>query len=296
MSETERPAKLPRVFGFHSVADVTSISSHNRDENSTSASTTKKLKLIMGCSYLPKENGSNPKGEDSHFICEKEQVFGIADGVGGWAKKGIDAGIYARELMFNSAMAVQSDGLKGSVDPLTVLKEAYSNTKALGSSTACIVALKDDNCLHFANVGDSGFLLIRGDRVIYKSQPQQRGFNCPFQLGNNVKSDRPSSAFEFRVEIMDGDIIVAGTDGLFDNLYEDNIMVAMKKVTDRVGMYPYWVARMIAEDARIISKDKDIPSPFSLASKKAGYTHSGGKIDDITVLVAHVISSPTNFT
>ncbi|KAJ4981266.1 hypothetical protein NE237_032103 [Protea cynaroides] len=223
MLETVRPAKLPRLSSFHSVVDVTSIPSHNRDENDTLAST-KKLKLIMGHIYLPKENGSNPKWEDSHFICEKGQVFSIADGANGWAKKGIDAEIYIRELIVRIFNASE-DGLKGSVDPLTVIKEAYSNTKELGSSTACIVALKDYNIK----------ILSNGP---YKSQPQQHGLNCPFQLGNN----------EFKVKVMDGDVIVGGTDGL------------------RVGMYPYWVARMIVEDARIISNDKYIPSLFSLAS------------------------------
>ncbi|KAJ4974088.1 hypothetical protein NE237_007262 [Protea cynaroides] len=177
----------------------------------------------MGYFYLPKENGLTPKGDDSHFICEEDDVFGIADGVGSWAKKGIDAGKYARELMTNCIMAVQYEP-KGFIHPLSILEKAYSNTKAEGSSTACIVALTNDNCLHFANVGDSGFVVIRGDSVIYGSPTQQRRFNCPFQLGNHAHNDEPSSAYEFKVPVEEGDVVVAGTDGLFDNLFAENIV------------------------------------------------------------------------
>lgn len=66
----------------------------------------------------------------------------MADGVGGWADLGVDAGQYARELMMNSLHAIQEEP-KGCIDPLRVLEKAYSITKARGSSTACIIALTD---------------------------------------------------------------------------------------------------------------------------------------------------------
>ncbi|XP_042477817.1 probable protein phosphatase 2C 80 [Macadamia integrifolia] len=293
MSDMERPAKIPRFCGSESIADTTKLFPLLlRDEDGILKSAGKRsVKLIMDCCSLPKENGSSPQGEDSYFICDCEQVFGVADGVGGWAKKGIDAGEYARELMLNSATEVK-ELPRGSVNPLSVLKEAYSKTKAQGSSTACIVALREeDNSLRCANVGDSGFMVIRGDSIIYRSQTQQRSFNCPFQLGNHSKSDTPNSAIEFKVEIEEGDVIVAGTDGLFDNLFDENIIQAVKEMTGYIGIYPYGTAWAIAEMAKMISKDKYLVTPFSLGAEMAGYTHFGGKIDDITVVVAYVVSS-----
>jgi|UniRef100_A0A2K1YI60 protein phosphatase PTC7 len=52
------------------------------------------LKMNLGFCYLPKKLESNPEslGEDAHFICQKRQTFGVADGVGGWAMKGIVMG------------------------------------------------------------------------------------------------------------------------------------------------------------------------------------------------------------
>lgn len=84
-------------------------------------------------------------GEDAHFICADEQVIGVADGVGGWADCGIDAGLYAQELMSNSVKAIQ-EAPSSDIDPLRVLEKAHAATKALGSSTACIIALKEQVC------------------------------------------------------------------------------------------------------------------------------------------------------
>ncbi|KAF3650564.1 putative uric acid degradation bifunctional protein TTL-like isoform X1 [Capsicum annuum] len=55
--------------------------------------------MVAGSFYIPKVNDEKPLGEDASFICVKEQTIGVADGVGGWAKKGIDSGVYSRELM-----------------------------------------------------------------------------------------------------------------------------------------------------------------------------------------------------
>lgn len=100
------------------------------------------LKLLSGSCYLPHPDKEETGGEDAHFICVDEHAIGVADGVGGWADHGVDAGKYARELMSNSVSAIQEEP-KGSVDPARVLKKAHISTKAKGSSTACIIALTE---------------------------------------------------------------------------------------------------------------------------------------------------------
>ena len=53
----------------------------------------------------------------------------------------------------------------------------------IGSSTACMVALhKEKSILHTANLGDSGFVVIRKNIIVHRSQEQQHYFNSPFQL------------------------------------------------------------------------------------------------------------------
>lgn len=77
-----------------------------------SAKKPKKLRLKMevsGAFYIPKQNPSKPLGEDAYFLSPEYNAFGVADGVGGWAKHGVDAGRYARLLMRNSLNAISTN-------------------------------------------------------------------------------------------------------------------------------------------------------------------------------------------
>ena len=63
-----------------------------------------------------------------------------------------------------------------------------------GSATVCILVLEGAR-LHAANLGDSGFWVLRGRKVVHRSPQQQHAFNWPFQLGSpGSRSDTPSSA------------------------------------------------------------------------------------------------------
>ncbi|XP_022858282.1 probable protein phosphatase 2C 55 isoform X2 [Olea europaea var. sylvestris] len=100
------------------------------------------LKLLFGACYMPHSAKEETGGEDAHFIYVDEQAIGVAEGVDGWAHVGINAGEYARELMTNSVPAIR-DEPNGDIDPLQVLEKVQAKTKAMGSSTACIIALKN---------------------------------------------------------------------------------------------------------------------------------------------------------
>ncbi|XP_022858283.1 probable protein phosphatase 2C 55 isoform X3 [Olea europaea var. sylvestris] len=68
------------------------------------------LKLLFGACYMPHSAKEETGGEDAHFIYVDEQAIGVAEGVDGWAH---------------------------------VLEKVQAKTKAMGSSTACIIALKN---------------------------------------------------------------------------------------------------------------------------------------------------------
>ncbi|KAF9596043.1 hypothetical protein IFM89_006970 [Coptis chinensis] len=244
------------------------------------------LKLVSGSFYIPKDDDSKPEGEDAHFVCEEEQTIGVADGVGGWAKYGIDAGEYARELMSNCELAIKNEP-RGCVDPQRVLNSAYSDTLGLGSSTACIITLRNKS-LHAVNVGDSGFRVFRrGEGCVYRSPVQQHQFNCPYQLG--ITKDHPSSAEVLEVPIEDGDVIIVGSDGLFDNVFDSEIEELVNQgITN--GQKADEIACTIADLALYNSFDRFRKTPFSMEARKARVQHCGGKIDDISVIVAFVVS------
>ncbi|WOK91619.1 putative protein phosphatase 2C 55 [Canna indica] len=249
----------------------------------------KSFKLLSGSCYLPHPDKEETGGEDAHFICVTEQAIGVADGVGGWADVGVDAGLYARELMSNSVNAIREEP-KGSVDPLRVLEKAYSITKARGSSTACIIALTDQQGIHATNLGDSGFIIVRDGSTIFRSPVQQHDFNFTYQLESGNGSDLPSSAQVFNVPVASGDVIVAGTDGLFDNLYNNEITAVVVHAV-RAGLEPQITAQKIAALARQRAQDRNRQTPFSTAAQDAGYRYYGGKLDDITVVVSYIALS-----
>eukprot|EP00826_Nyctotherus_ovalis_P046479 TRINITY_DN5258_c0_g1_i1.p1 TRINITY_DN5258_c0_g1~~TRINITY_DN5258_c0_g1_i1.p1 ORF type:complete len:139 (+),score=8.74 TRINITY_DN5258_c0_g1_i1:418-834(+) len=68
-------------------------------------------------------------------------------------------------------------------DPKSILIAAVNKTTVTGSSTCCIASLSDT--LNFANLGDSGFLLLRHSNnsleTVFKSSEQCHGFNFPYQ-------------------------------------------------------------------------------------------------------------------
>lgn len=250
------------------------------------------MKMVCGSFYLSKESENRSVlGEDAHFICAEENTIGVADGVGGWALSGVDAGEYARKLMDNSAMAVHNQHRKSGVDPKEVLHEAYANTKnILGTSTACIVTFNNkDGTLHAVNVGDSGFMLFRDNKCVYESPIRQHYFNCPLQLGTG-SNDGPQSATEIKVKVLrPGDVIVLGTDGLLDNVSPGEIE---KVLEENTIVEPEMLAWIIAEQLAFRnSEDVNRLTPFAIAAHEAGVEHIGGKRDDVTVIVGHIIEA-----
>lgn len=66
--------------------------------------------------------------------------------------------------------------------------ESAQEKKVYGSSTACLLSLEfyetsEYSLLSSCNVGDSGYMIIRDKKVLFKSQSQSHRYNAPFQLG-----------------------------------------------------------------------------------------------------------------
>jgi protein phosphatase PTC7 len=161
------------------------------------------MRLVATACQIPHPAKKATGGEDAYFMRydSNTTVLGVADGVGGWASRGVDAGLYARELMSHCydyfadhANNKSEEGMPSAMRPVESLEYAHAKTKILGSSTACVLLLDGQNSndsngnicqggvLHAANVGDSGYIIIRNGKILFESTPQQHGFNFPFQL------------------------------------------------------------------------------------------------------------------
>ena len=222
-------------------------------------------------------------GEDASFVSEDGYALGVFDGVGGWAGTGVDPAVYSRSLASECAAAHK---LTGSCSPKELLERAWLNSQRVtGSSTACCVTLHG-NTLRGANVGDSGFLVVRQGALFYRQKEQQHGFNFPFQLGTG-STDTPNDADCVELELQAGDVVVASTDGVGDNLFPEEIVSIVGEGLT-LGKSEAEIATRIAQVASGRANSATGRSPFEQSARQNGYEYSGGKLDDITVVVAIV--------
>lgn len=269
-----------------------------------------KLKKFLTISsevvFSPKNKSTrlNPKklfecGEDAFFTFHNKKLnsfsFGVADGVGGWAESGVDPSEFAWQLMINCKEESEKDVLV----PKQILRNAFQKIHKekqveAGSSTACLatITLNDPPNLYLANLGDSGLMIVRENKLLYKTNEQQHYFNCPYQLSvvpekmkrrGNIE-DTAEKAFEAKIELKEGDLIVVGTDGLFDNVSHQKICSLTSTSEDLKE-----ISKKILLEAEKCAKGEE-DTPFSINAKKHGYNYEGGKVDDITIIVCKIES------
>lgn len=249
-----------------------------------------RLVFSSGAAMLPHPDKASRGGEDSFFIADHQAAVGVADGVGGWAEIGVDAGAYARLLMVHAkeaADAAADDVAAGTLSAQAILESAFYRTNVQGSSTACVLVV-NGTTLSASNLGDSGFVLVRDGAATFQCPQQQHNFNFPFQLGSaDSMSDQPQAAMRFELQVQPGDIIVTGSDGLWDNIFAEEAATIASKCRDK-GETATTAAQVLCRYARMRASDAKYHSPFSYAAIQAGYVYLGGKMDDITVVVSYV--------
>jgi len=192
------------------------------------------------------------------------------------------------------------------LDPIKIINKAYNKIAAIGSATAVVCVLNGSE-LSCANIGDSGFLLIRfSDKnspyILQDSKPQQHTFNTPFQLTKlptiaqiekklkqkgytydqiskviaqfnrqEFCKDAPEAAQLYKIDIQEGDLLIVATDGVFDNLFQDEIIDIIKnaiKGRSYSSVKPQEIATAIANRAYNKSKSRSEKTPFSETVRK----------------------------
>lgn len=227
--------------------------------------------------------------------CSQKLLVAVADGVGGWATVGIDAGHYARELLAGVQAAYVTANLNDA-DPKHLLQQAYNSlaVSTQGSCTACVTVF-EGGLLKVCNLGDSGVIGYRRGRIFVRTDEQQHYFNCPFQLGSEGEdtiSDHPDAAISFVVPIEPLDIVVLASDGLFDNLSDHRIITIIHQHVEHYGRTQNGqlsqkaldvLASRLVEEANVCAKSSMV-TPFGCKALQSGQRHVGGKPDDVTVV------------
>jgi len=243
-----------------------------------------------------KEDGH--AGEDAYFKCFSENGktygIGVADGVYMWSEYGIDAGQFSKALM----TVAKEEVFKNAISVTEVIKRAVDSVKQesiRGSSTLCCCLVDTvRGTAQIANLGDSGVVILNESGVKFKTPQQEHSFGYPFQVGHQEQSDRPEDALVSAVGLESGDIVIVGTDGLFDNLAEEDAITmafdVQKLFSDScMGTRATRLANELGNRAFLNSMDKWMETPYSKAATEAfDMVYSGGKKDDITVIVSIV--------
>lgn len=247
------------------------------------------LELSMGVANRPRDDKVSDGGDDAWFITNSViNAVGVADGVGSWRSRGINAGECARELM---ELCRQQFVDNLDISPTSVLEYSIPKLRSAGSTTILIAKITEEGFLSVAQIGDSDLVVFRRNFVAFQTLPQQHRHNLPYQVGRS-EPDSASDAQTYELSVQVGDIIVLGTDGLWDNLYASQVLQIITEATDQS---PAALARLLTDRAYVASNQDNIWSPFAQRAYEQGIikdtdfeSHLGGKPDDITVVVCRV--------
>ncbi|KAL9112000.1 MAG: hypothetical protein Q9227_003620 [Pyrenula ochraceoflavens] len=192
-------------------------------------------------------------GEDAFFVSKISRdpdriAFGIADGVGGWRDSGVNPADFSHGLCSQMALAATrwpedfANLAPGKLMHYGYAAVLHDENIGAGGSTACVGCVSADGRLQIANLGDSGYLLLRTGRVHHYSNPQTHAFNTPYQLsvvppqilarasvfGGLPYLDTPSKADVSENTLQEGDVLILATDGVWDNLNSQDLLQIVK--------------------------------------------------------------------
>jgi len=278
------------------------------------------LELLFGATALPHPGKRQSGGEDAFFADTSIGAFGVADGVGGSATDTIDPGEFSRQMLklCHDSLCSSDDGLRGAVVEAAEAFDAQSDAVG-GSATLLLGQLAPETgSLQLLNVGDSTVLVLRPSRrrlhgynepvrwprLVARTHEAQHYFNCPYQVcAETLAEVVMDRADELQVTLRPGDVVVAATDGLLDNIFESHVQelvagylraLAADEAAEVTAALNALAARLakLANTVGLREGDLSTRTPFAEAARAEGIIGvDGGKLDDVTVVCGLVRST-----
>lgn len=277
----------------------------------------------------PKVDGELLRGitnGDDAIIIDGQNFLAVNDGVGAWAQKERGhAALWSRliahywaaetERVFREAQEKGTDKDKylklDDIFPVDYLDVAFNKTneatnagqenQIMGTTTASSAILhhrgQDEPVVLATSLGDCAVMIIRPEKetLQYQSKEDWHWFDCPRQLGTNSPDTPKNNAFMDKVDVKEGDVVLCLSDGVTDNLYEEEITEwvshAIKKWNDNAKEAEdgiVYVARTLMNAAKEVAMDPYAGSPYMSRAVDEGLAAEGGKLDDISVVVGLV--------
>lgn len=190
--------------------------------------------------------------------------LGLCDGVSGVFQLGISPDEFPREFLGKCGQLLQprlaelatrgktaeTAGRDASTWLTGLVEQAYDGTTVKGATTLILTALRESN-LVTACIGDSGLLVLRPTnkrplrlRTVFKTEPGRYDARRPLQVqrlpGFTEVNARQviQGAMVSTTPVQPGDLLVLGSDGLFDNLSDTDIRMVLERVCTPQGFGP----------------------------------------------------------
>ena len=241
------------------------------------------LEIEIGAHILPHPEKVSWGGEDATFV--KGRTFGVFDGVSG-AEKLEGVPLYSRTLAdeMKKQCGMSGETVQDMTDYLANAA-SYADSAATGASTAVVASIGENGFLQALNVGDSCCMIVRNGKVTAKTREISHYWECPYQLSED-SPDQPKDGTKLNVELISGDVVIMGSDGIFDNI-NDNIILDL--VAESSTTKPTPLAKKICDVSREVSLDTTAVTPYAKLAKRRGdadYRDGlGGKVDDVSCIV-----------
>jgi len=261
--------------------------------------------------------------KDADATLVSPMLVGIADGVSQIEEFGIDASELPNELLNaveEQAVSQLLPGLETEdyLGPISMMREAYESTTSHGSTTILTATMDNSTRIHgklhpmiaVCSIGDCEILLLRRSqegRLVpaFNTEMQRVGGNAqaPLQLARVDETIDPNFDERTMIEVIEkgsavhcisayeGDIVVLGTDGVFDNLFIDEVVAICDEMLyqppgskfkpidrSRFGQ----VAKRVVKECHA----KTIPGADGFKDCPIG---KGGKVDDTSCVVGEVV-------
>jgi len=273
----------------------------------------------------PKKALGGQKDADATLV--SPMLVGVADGVSQIEEFGIDASELPNELLDAVEELAVSQLLPDKVNrpqdcyqgPIKMMKQAYESTESLGSTTVLLAIMDNSSKIHgklhpmiaVLSIGDCEILILRRlegrlDQVFHTEMQRIGGHaQSPLQLARVDETVDPNFDESIAIEVIErgsavhcvsayeGDIVVLGSDGVFDNMYvEEIVAICDEMIPDprKGGKFKCTSRDLLGNVAKRIVQECHAKT---LPNERGGYPETpigrGGKIDDTSCLVGEVV-------
>jgi len=251
-------------------------------------------------------------------------IVAVADGVSQIEEFGINASELPNELLGAIEELAVCQLLPGQeteeyAGPISMMKDAYESTSSLGSTTVLTAIMDNSTKIHgklhpmiaVCSIGDCEILILRrmydgSFSPVFHTEMQRIDGNAqsPLQLARVDETVDPSFDESIAIEVIEhgsavhcvsallGDIVVAGSDGVFDNLFIDDIVdICQNMIPHSPGgnKSNTLERRLLGEIARCIVSESHAKTQKVNGKFKKSPIGLGGKVDDTACVVAQVV-------